>query len=152
MANNTFDYIITGAGSAGCVIATLLVQRLGARVLLLEAGGSDQSPFIRMPAGVGKLIGHKTWNYETQEEPHADNRRIAIPQGRVLGGGSSVNGMIYIRGQAQDYDEWQQQWGCTGWGYQDVLPYFKRSERNESLADSYHGNQGNLPVSESRYR
>ncbi len=152
MSENNFDYIIVGAGSAGCVLAAQLIRRTQARILLLEAGGDDNNLFIKMPAGVAKIIAKKSWPYETEPEPHANNRRMQIAQGKVLGGSSSVNGMIYLRGQPQDYDDWVQQYGCTGWSYQDVLPYFKRAEANESLADEYHGNEGLLPVSENRYR
>ncbi|MEX9357486.1 GMC family oxidoreductase, partial [Proteus mirabilis] len=106
----------------------------------------------RMPAGVAKIIAQKSWPYETEPEPHANNRKMQIAQGKVLGGSSSVNGMIYIRGQKQDYDNWAQVYGCDGWSYQDVLPWFKKAEQNESLSDSYHGTSGPLPVSENRYR
>ncbi len=152
MSTQKYDYIIVGAGSAGCVLAARLIQETQARVLLIEAGGSDNHMFIRMPAGVAKIIAQKSWPYETEPEPHANNRKMQIAQGRVLGGSSSVNGMIYIRGQKQDYDNWEQKYGCEGWGYQDVLPWFKKAERNESLTGEYHGTEGPLPVSENRYR
>lgn len=152
MSTQKYDYIIVGAGSAGCVLAARLIQETQARVLLIEAGGSDNHMFIRMPAGVAKIIAQKSWPYETEPEPHANNRKMQIAQGRVLGGSSSVNGMIYIRGQKQDYDNWAHKYGCEGWGYQDVLPWFKKAERNESLTGEYHGTEGPLPVSENRYR
>ncbi|MGP2768455.1 GMC family oxidoreductase [Serratia marcescens] len=152
MSENTFDYIIVGAGSAGCVLAAQLIRRTQARVLLLEAGGDDNNLFIKMPAGVAKIIAKKSWPYETEPEPHANNRRMQIAQGKVLGGSSSVNGMIYLRGQPQDYDDWAERYGCAGWSYREVLPYFKRAEANESLSDDYHGADGLLPVSENRYR
>lgn len=152
MSTEKYDYIIVGAGSAGCVLAARLIQETQARVLLLEAGGSDNHMFIKMPAGVAKIIAQKSWPYETEAEPHANNRRMQIAQGKVLGGSSSVNGMIYIRGQKQDYDNWEQNYGCEGWGYDDVLPWFKQAERNESLTGKYHGTDGPLPVSENRYR
>ncbi|ELX8379467.1 GMC family oxidoreductase [Providencia vermicola] len=152
MNNNNYDYIIVGAGSAGCVIAARLIKETQSRVLLLEAGGNDNHLYIRMPAGVAKIIAQKSWPYETEPEPHANNRKMQIAQGKVLGGSSSVNGMIYIRGQKQDYDNWAQVYGCDGWSYQDVLPWFKKAEQNESLSDSYHGTSGPLPVSENRYR
>lgn len=152
MSDNRFDYIIVGAGSAGCVLAAQLIRRTQARVLLLEAGGDDNNLFIKMPAGVAKIIAKKSWPYETEPEPYANNRRMQIAQGKVLGGSSSVNGMIYIRGQQQDFDAWEQQYGCHGWGYRDVLPYFKRAEANESLCGEFHGDDGLLPVSENRYR
>lgn len=112
---------------------------------MIEAGGSDNHLYIRMPAGVAKITAQKSWPYETEPEPHANNRK-------VLGGSSSVNGMIYIRGQKQDYDNWAQEHGCENWSYEDVLPWFKKAEQNESLSDSYHGTSGPLPVSENRYR
>ncbi|WP_369310522.1 GMC family oxidoreductase [Providencia rettgeri] len=152
MSRENYDYIIVGAGSAGCVLAARLIQETQARVLLLEAGGSDNHMFIRMPAGVAKIIAQKSWPYETEPEPHANNRKMQIAQGKVLGGSSSVNGMIYIRGHRQDYDNWAQKYGCEGWGYNDVLPWFKKAERNESLTGKYHGTEGPLPVSENRYR
>ncbi|MBX9331961.1 GMC family oxidoreductase N-terminal domain-containing protein, partial [Serratia marcescens] len=111
MSENTFDYIIVGAGSAGCVLAAQLIRRTQARVLLLEAGGDDNNLFIKMPAGVAKIIAKKSWPYETEPEPHANNRRMQIAQGKVLGGSSSVNGMIYLRGQPQDYDDWAERYG-----------------------------------------
>ncbi|KLN96040.1 GMC family oxidoreductase [Moellerella wisconsensis] len=149
---NSYDYIIVGAGSAGCVVAAQLIQQTSARVLLIEAGGSDNHLFIKMPAGVAKIIEKKSWPYQTEPEPHANNRQMQIAQGKVLGGSSSVNGMIYLRGQSQDYDNWEKLYGCKGWSYQDVLPWFKHAENNESLSNNYHGNNGQLPVSENRYR
>lgn len=152
MSENSFDYIIIGAGSAGCVLAAQLIRRTQARILLLEAGGDDRNLFIKMPAGVARIIAKKSWPYETEPEPWANHRRMQIAQGKVLGGSSSINGMIYLRGQQKDFDDWATQYGCSGWSYQEVLPYFKRAEDNESLADGYHGSGGLLPVSENRYR
>lgn len=152
MNTENYDYIIVGAGSAGCVLAARLIKETQSRVLLIEAGGSDNHLYIRMPAGVAKIIAQKSWPYETEPESHANNRKMQIAQGKVLGGSSSVNGMIYIRGQKQDYDNWAKEYGCEGWSYQDVLPWFKKAEQNESLSDSYHGITGPLPVSENRYR
>ncbi|MCM5705066.1 GMC family oxidoreductase [Larsenimonas salina] len=147
-----YDYIIVGAGSAGCVLAYRLIQTLDASVLLVEAGGSDASLLIRMPAAVGKVIPTRTWPYMTTPHAATNNRAMTIAQGRLIGGSSSVNGMIYIRGHRTDYDAWANDYGCTGWDYESLLPYFVRSEGNESLAGPLHGNDGPLKVSENRYR
>ncbi|WP_396331708.1 GMC family oxidoreductase [Burkholderia anthina] len=148
----TFDYVVIGAGSAGCVVAARLIQQNAGSVLLLEAGTRDDNPFHRIPGGVMMVFQKKSWPYMTEPQPNANDRRMIIAQGKVLGGGSSVNGMIYIRGQRDDYDDWATQWGCTDWRYDDVLPYFMKAEANESLGPAYHGQTGPLPVSENRYR
>lgn len=150
--NKNYDFIVIGAGSAGCVIATKIIEQTNATVLLLEAGPKDTNPFIHMPAGIPFVMQSCVWGYVTDPEPFANNRCIPVPQGKVMGGSSSVNGMIYVRGNAQDYDDWQQTYGCTGWGYKDVLPYFIQAENNESLSGPYHGTNGHLWVSENRYR
>jgi choline dehydrogenase len=147
-----YDYIIVGAGSAGCVLANRLSADPAVKVLLLEAGPSDWHPFIHMPAGIAKLVSRKgvNWNYETAPVPQLGGRRLWWPRGRVLGGSSSINAMCYVRGHARDYDEWAQL-GADGWHWDAVLPYFKRSEGNSRGENALHGGSGPLSVSDLRY-
>ncbi|MEJ4045574.1 GMC family oxidoreductase [Erwinia sp. SLM-02] len=151
MAEQQFDYIIIGGGSAGCVIAARLIEAQAGSVLLLEAGGRDSSLFHKMPAGLVKLSPHTRWPYRTLPQQYVNNRIMQVGQGRVLGGGSAVNGMIYLRGQPQDYDDWANQYGCQGWGWEDLLPWFRKAEKNISLSGKYHAQQGPLSVSESLF-
>lgn len=144
-----FDYVIVGAGSAGCVLASRLSEDPNVTVALLEAGGRNNSLLVRMPAGVGNLISTKgqfNWGFETVPQQFLDNRRLYQPRGRGWGGSSAINGMIYIRGHARDYDQWRQM-GLTGWGYADVLPYFKRAQHHEDGGDAWNGEGGPLWVS-----
>jgi len=147
-----FDYIIVGAGSAGCVLANRLSADGKHSVLLLEAGPKDSNLWIHVPLGYGKLFKDKTvnWMYQTEPEPGLDGRTIFQPRGKVLGGSSSINGLLYVRGQHEDYDRWRQH-GNGGWGYDDVLPYFKKAENQARGADEFHGVGGPLPVSDSRH-
>jgi choline dehydrogenase len=145
------DYIVVGGGSAGCVIVNRLVTA-GKSVLLLEEGKADNHPFIHIPATFVRILGsQRSFMYRTEPEPGAGGRVMVVPQGRTLGGGSSLNAMLYIRGQAQDYDTWADL-GCEGWSHADVLPVFRRSEGNERLAGALHGSTGPLKVSDPRYR
>jgi len=143
-----FDYVIIGAGPAGCVLAARLTEDPKVRVLLLEAGGSDRHPFIHIPAGYTKFNTHHfNWGMSTVPQKNLNNREVWYPQAKVLGGGSSINAMIYTRGARSDYDEWAAL-GCDNWGYDKVLPYFKKSEGNQRFADNYHGSDGPLTVSD----
>jgi choline dehydrogenase len=143
------DYVVIGAGSAGCVLANRLSEDSDTRVALLEAGPKDNSVLVKMPAGAGTLFREKgpyNWGFDTTPQTHMDGRRLYWPRGRGWGGSSSINGMIYIRGHGRDYDHWRQL-GLTGWGFGDVLPYFKRSEHNERGGDAFRGQGGPLWVS-----
>jgi len=148
---DTFDYIVAGAGSAGCAVAARLSENPANRVLLLEAGGRDTSPKIHVPAGYYWMMYDPkfSWCYETEPVPQSAGRPMVWPRGRVLGGSSSINGLIYIRGQKEDYDHWRQL-GNTGWSYDDVLPYFRKAEDQERGTDEFHGSGGPLKVSDIR--
>jgi choline dehydrogenase len=143
--SESFDYIIVGAGSAGCVLADRLSEDARASVLVLEFGGSDRSVFIQMPAALSIPMNTRkyNWRYESEPEPHLDNRRFHTPRGKVLGGSSSINGLVYVRGNPLDFDRWEEE-GAKGWAYRNVLPYFRRAEGRRDGADAYRGGEGPL--------
>ncbi len=149
--DESYDYVVVGGGSAGCVLANRLSAESDIRVLLLEAGGAGRNPLYRVPLVAGKLFRrlYDDWHYSTEPEDGLDGRQVDWPRGRMLGGCSVIAGMLYVRGHAFDYDHWASL-GNRGWGYRDVLPYFMRGEDHEGGADAYHGVGGELHVRRPR--
>ena len=148
-----FDYVIAGGGSAGCALASRLCEDKSITVCIVEAGGNGNNLFIKMPAGNGFVFGNPKldWGYKSIPQKNLNNRTIYFPRGKSLGGSSIVNGMIYMRGIPSDYDSWRQL-GLNGWGYSDILPYFKKAEHNEVHKDEYHGQNGPLNVCDIRHQ
>jgi choline dehydrogenase-like flavoprotein len=146
---DTYDFIVTGAGSAGCVIAARLSESGRHRVLLLEAGPPDRNPWIHIPLGFAKTYVNPrvNWRFESAPQPQLAGRKLYLPRGKTLGGSSSINGMVYMRGHHGDYDEWRQR-GCEGWDWDSVLPFFRKAENQTRGADEFHGVGGPLHVSD----
>ena len=153
MTEKTYDFIVTGAGSAGCAVAARLSESGRFRVLLLEAGRRDNHPWIHIPVGYHKLFTHDTYNWKFESEPVAglNGRTSYQPRGKMLGGTSSLNGMVYMRGTAADYDGWRQL-GCVGWDYESVLPYFRKAEDQDRGENEFHGVGGPLKVTDAHYK
>ncbi|MFM7432733.1 MAG: GMC family oxidoreductase, partial [Gammaproteobacteria bacterium] len=143
MTQETFDYIVVGGGTAGCVVASRLALNTDASVLLLEAGGSDLRPYVQLPIGYARLLFAKSvnWLYETEPDAGLNGRRSFWPRGKVLGGSGSINAMVYMRGLRHDFDDWRDL-GNPGWGYDEVLPYFMRAEDHDDCDPAYHGRGG----------
>ncbi|MGB8623191.1 MAG: GMC family oxidoreductase N-terminal domain-containing protein, partial [Paracoccaceae bacterium] len=148
MSGDSYDYVVIGAGSAGCVVAGRLGEA-GRKVLLLEAGGRDSNPWIHIPLGYARLYSNPSvnWCYTSEPEPNLNGRRLFQPRGKVMGGSGAINGMIYMRGQPEDFDGWADA-GCEGWSWNEVLPYFKKSEDQERGEDQFHGSGGPVSVSD----
>jgi choline dehydrogenase len=147
-----YDYVVVGAGSAGCVLAARLTEDPGTTVLLLEAGGRDDAEEVRIPLAFSQLFRTRhDWAFTTTPQEHARGRSLYWPRGKLLGGSSSINAMIYVRGNRLDYDSWRDDYGCTGWGYADLLPYFLRAEDQARGASAYHGTGGPLRVADQRH-
>jgi choline dehydrogenase len=147
--DSEFDVVVAGGGSAGCVLATRLTENPAITLCLIEAGGRDRNPWIHVPLGFGKLVPNPNvnWGYETEPEPHLGGRRLIWPRGKVLGGSGSINGLVFLRGAPSDFDGWEAA-GAKGWGYKDVLPYFKRMEHNVRGADAWRGQGGPMCISD----
>jgi choline dehydrogenase len=148
LADENFDYVIVGAGSAGCVLADRLSADGRHRVLVIEYGGSDASIYIQMPSALSIPMNMQkyNWFYHSEPEPHLNGRRMHTPRGKVLGGSSSINGLVYIRGNPMDFERWAAE-GAHGWSYREVLPYFKRAESREEGGNQYRGDAGKLKTS-----
>ena len=149
--SNSPDFIIVGAGSAGCVLANRLSENPNCNVILVEAGASFQPMNVKIPAAYSKLhFSSHNWNFHTVPQERVNNRKMYQPRGKLMGGSSAVNCMAYIRGNAEDYNDWSK-WGNVGWSYKDLLPYFKKSEQNKNFENEYHGVRGPLSVSYNRF-